>query len=39
MEKIANAAMLTEKWAPVLNHASAGAIKDSYRKNVTAVLL
>jgi hypothetical protein len=39
MEKIGNAAMLTEKWAPVLNHASAGEIKDSYRKNVTAVLL
>jgi len=39
MEKIANAAMLTEKWAPVLDHASAGAIKDQYRKNVTAVLL
>jgi len=39
MEKIANASLLTEKWAPVLNHASAGEIKDQYRKNVTAVLL
>jgi len=39
MEKIANAAMLTEKWAPILNHPEAGEIKDSYRKNVTAVLL
>lgn len=39
MEKIANASLLTEKWAPVLDHASAGAIKDQYRKNVTAVLL
>ena len=39
MEKIANASMLTEKWAPVLDHPSAGEIKDAYRKNVTAVLL
>jgi len=39
MEKIANASLLTEKWAPVLNHPQAGEIKDQYRKNVTAVLL
>ena len=30
---------LMEKWAPVLNHESAPAIKDNYRKEVTAVLL
>ena len=30
---------LTEKWAPVLNEESAGEIKDSYRKSVTAVIL
>ncbi len=30
---------LTEKWAPVLNEESAGEIKDSYRKAVTAVVL
>ena len=30
---------LTEKWAPVLNEESAGEIKDSYRKAVTAVIL
>ena len=30
---------LVEKWAPVLNHESAPAIKDQYRKEVTAVLL
>jgi len=30
---------LLEKWAPVLNHDSAPAIQDSYRKEVTAVLL
>ena len=30
---------LTEKWAPVLNEASAGKIEDSYRKSVTAVVL
>jgi len=28
-----------EKWAPVLNHEGAPAIKDNYRKEVTAVLL
>lgn len=38
MEQL-NASMLTEKWAPVLNHAAAGEIKDSYRRNVTAILL
>jgi hypothetical protein len=30
---------LMEKWAPVLNHDSLPAIKDNYRKEVTAVLL
>ena len=30
---------LTEKWAPVLNEASAGDIGDSYRRSVTAVVL
>jgi hypothetical protein len=30
---------LMEKWAPVLNHEGAPAIKDQYRKEVTAVLL
>ena len=30
---------LMEKWAPVLNHESAAPIKDTYRKEVTAVLL
>jgi hypothetical protein len=30
---------LIEKWAPVLNHEGAPAIKDQYRKEVTAVLL
>jgi hypothetical protein len=30
---------LMEKWAPVLNHEGAPAIKDNYRKEVTAVLL
>ena len=30
---------LVEKWAPILNHESAPSIKDSYRKEVTAVLL
>jgi len=34
-----NANALTEKWAPVLGHEGAGAIKDNYRKAVTAVLL
>ena len=34
-----NAEALTEKWKPVLGHESAGAIKDNYRKAVTAVLL
>ena len=39
MEQIANASLLTEKWAPVLNHNETGEIKDNYRRNVTAVLL
>ena len=30
---------LTEKWAPVLNEASAGDIGDNYRRSVTAVVL
>ena len=30
---------LVEKWAPVLNEESAGVIKDSHRKAVTAVIL
>jgi hypothetical protein len=30
---------LMEKWAPILNHESQPAIKDNYRKEVTAVLL
>lgn len=30
---------LVEKWAPVLDHASAPKINDNYRKEVTAVLL
>ena len=34
-----NARALTEKWSPVLGHEGAGAIKDNYRKAVTAVLL
>ena len=35
MEQIANASLLTEKWAPVLNHNETGEIKDNYRRNVT----
>jgi hypothetical protein len=34
-----NSQALTEKWSPVLSHEGAGAIKDNYRKAVTAVLL
>lgn len=34
-----NSTNLTEKWAPVLNHKSLPSIKDSYRREVTAVLL
>ena len=34
-----NAKSLQEKWAPVLGHEGASAIKDNYRKSVTAVLL
>ena len=34
-----NSKALTEKWSPVLGHEGAGAIKDNYRKSVTAVLL
>jgi hypothetical protein len=34
-----NAKALTEKWSPVLNHEGTHAIKDNYKKAVTAVLL
>ena len=34
-----NSNTLIEKWAPVLNHKSLPTIKDTYRKEVTAVLL
>ena len=34
-----NAQALTEKWKPVLSHEGTAAIKDNYRKAVTAVLL
>ena len=34
-----NAKALTEKWSPVLNHEGTQAIKDNYKKSVTAVLL
>ena len=34
-----NAKALTEKWNPVLNHEGTAAIKDNYKKSVTAVLL
>jgi len=34
-----NAQALTEKWSPVLNHEGTAAIKDNYKKSVTAVLL
>ena len=34
-----NSKALTEKWNPVLSHEGAGAIKDNYRKAVTAGLL
>jgi len=30
---------LVKKWAPVLNEETAGAIKDSHRRSVTAVVL
>ena len=39
MENNTNANVLMEKWAPVLNEESAGSIKDSHRKAVTAVVL
>ena len=32
-----NAKALTEKWNPVLNHEGTAAIKDNYKKSVTAV--
>ena len=34
-----NSKALTEKWSPVLGHEGSVAIKDNYRKAVTAVLL
>lgn len=34
-----NSSNLIEKWAPVLNHKSLPTIKDTYRREVTAVLL
>ncbi len=34
-----NSTNLIEKWAPVLNHKSLPSIKDTYRREVTAVLL
>ena len=34
-----NAKALTEKWDPVLSHEGSSAIKDNYKKSVTAVLL
>ena len=34
-----NAKALTEKWDPVLSHEGSSAIKDNYKKAVTAVLL
>jgi hypothetical protein len=33
------AEQLKEKWNPVINHSDCAPIKDSYRKNVTAILL
>ena len=30
---------LVEKWSPILNEESAGAIKDSHRRAVTAAVL
>ena len=30
---------LQKKWEPVLNHGGLGAIKDNYRRAVTAVVL
>ena len=33
------AQFLSEKWKPIIEHPSLPAIKDSYRKNVTAILL
>ena len=38
MEQI-NQTMLQEKWAPVLDSQEAGAIGDSHRRRVTAVVL
>ena len=38
-DTFANAQLLTEKWAPVLDHQEAKPIGDTYKKNVTAMLL
>ena len=38
-DTFANAQLLTEKWAPVLDHQEATPIGDNYKKNVTAMLL
>ena len=38
-DTFANAQLLTEKWAPVLDHQEANPIGDNYKKNVTAMLL
>ncbi len=39
MQQNINYQALTEKWAPLLDHEGSEAIKDSHRRNVTAVLL
>lgn len=36
---MSNVEILNEKWAPLLDHADLGAIKDKQRRDVTAVLL
>ena len=38
-DTFANAQLLTEKWAPVLDHQEATPIDNNYKKNVTAMLL
>ena len=39
MQQNINYQQLTEKWAPLLDHEGSDPIKDSHRRNVTAVLL
>ena len=39
MQNVISYDKLVEKWAPVLNEESAGTIKDSHRKAVTAAIL